>query len=176
MKRCSRVVLVVLALGMPGVQAQTEMSEAEAPALIEDVAGIRQALDRLVGLLETVQRNQRVDLVLKRIELRERRLAPLERRLAGAQGDVESIQSELVHMEAMQEQQERELDESAREDLGTNDGIRRMLQEIEQMQTGMQARLDDAQARVRRYEDELADGREEIYILDEMLLELLDLD
>jgi hypothetical protein len=161
---------------MPAVQAQTEMSEAEAPALIEDVAGIRQALDRLVDLLETVQHNQRVDLLLKRIELRERRLAPLERRLAGAQRDVEGIEAEQVHMESMREQQERELDESVREGLETDDGVRRMLREVELMQTAMEARLDDAQARVRRYEDELADGREEIEILDEMLLELLDLD
>ena len=41
---------------------------------------------------------------------------------------------------------------------------------------GMQTRLDNAQARVRRFEDELAEGRDEIEILDEMLLELLDSD
>ncbi len=40
----------------------------------------------------------------------------------------------------------------------------------------MEARLVDAQSRVRRFEDELADGREEIEILDEILLELLDSD
>ena len=176
MKRCSRVFLAVLALGMPVVHAQSEGSEAEAPALIEDVAGIRQALDRLVILLETLQHNQRVDLLLKRIELRERRLAPLERRLAGAQGDMEGIEAEQVHMESMREQQERELDEIVREGKETDDGIRRMLREVELMQTAMEARLFDAQARVRRFEDELAEGREEIEILDEMLLELLDLD
>jgi len=174
MKRCWGVLLVVLALGMPVVHAQSERSEAEAPALIEDVAGIRQALDRLVDLLETVQHNQRVDLLLKRIELRERRLAPLEKRLAGAQGDVEGIEAEQVHMESMREQQERELDEMIREGQETDDGVRRMLREVELMQTAMEARLFDAQARVRRFEDELAEGREEIEILDEILLELLD--
>ena len=176
MTRCSGVFLVLLALGMPVVHAQSEMSEAEAPALIEDVAGIRQALDRLVDLLETVQRNQRVDLLLKRIELRERRLSPLERRLAGAQGDMDGIEAEQVHMESMREQQERELDEIVREGKETDEGIRRMLREVELMQTAMEARLFDAQARVRRFEDELAEGREEIEILDEILLELLDSD
>ena len=176
MTRCSGVFLVVLALGLPPVHAQSGESALEAPALLEDVAGIRQALDRLVILLETLQHNQRVDLLLKRIELRERRLAPLERRLAGAQGDMEGIEAEQVHMESMREQQERELDEIVREGKETDDGIRRMLREVELMQTAMEARLFDAQARVRRFEDELAEGREEIEILDEMLLELLDLD
>ena len=176
MTRCWGVFLVVLALGMPVVHAQSERSEVEAPALTEDVAGIHQALDRLVILLETVQRNQRVDLLLKRIELRERRLAPLERRLAGAQGDMEGIEAEQVHMESMREQQERELDEIVREGKQTDDGVRRMLREVELIQTAMEARLFDAQARVRRFEDELAEGREEIEILDEMLLELLDSD
>ena len=172
----SGVFLLVLALGVPAVHAQSESSELEAPGLVDDVAGIRQALDRLVDLLETVQRNQRVDLLLKRIELRERRLSPLERRLAGAQGDMDGIEAEQVHMESMREQQERELDEIVREGKETDDGIRRMLREVELMQTAMEARLFDAQARVRRFEDELAEGREEIEILDEMLLELLDLD
>ncbi len=176
MTQCWRVSLVVLALGMPVVHAQSEMSEVEAPALVGDVAGIRQALDRLVDLLETVQRNQRVDLLLKRIELRERRSAPLERRLAGAQADVEGIEAEQVRMESMREQQERELDEIMRQGQETDDGVRRMLREVERMQTAMEARLLDAQSRVRRFEDELADGREEIEILDELLLELLDSD
>ena len=176
MTRCSSVFLVVLALGMPAVHAQSEMPAVETPALTEDVAGIRQALDRLVELLETVQRNQRVDLLLKRIELRERRLAPLQKRLAAAQGDVEGSQAERVRMRAMKEQQERQIDESVRAGRETDDIARRMLQEIEQVEAAMEARLDDAEARVRRFEDELADGREEIEILDEILLELLDSD
>ncbi len=176
MTRCSSVFLVVLALGMPAVHAQSEVPEVETPALAENVAGIRQALDRLVELLETVQRNQRVDLLLKRIELRERRLAPLQKRLAAAQGDVEGSQAERVRMRAMKEQQERQIDESARAGSETDDIARLMLQEIEQVEAAMEARLEDAEARVRRFEDELAEGREEVEILDEILLELLDSD
>ena len=176
MMRCWGVFLVVLVLGTPLVHAQSDGSAVETPTLTEDVAGIHQALDRLVNLLERVQRNQRVDLLLKRIELRERRTAPLERRLTGAQAEMEGIEAEQVHMESMKEQQEQELDEIIREGKQTDDGVRRMLREIELMQTAMEARLLDAQARVRRFEDELAEGREEIEILDEILLELLDSD
>ena len=176
MMRCWGVFLVVLVLGTPLVHAQSDGSAVETPTLTEDVAGIHQALDRLVNLLERVQRNQRVDLLLKRIELRERRLAPLEKRLAGAQSEVEGIEAEQVRMESMREQQERELDEIVREGRETDDGVRRMLREVELVQNAMEARLSNAQSRVRRFEDELADGREEIEILDEMLLELLDSD
>jgi predicted nucleic acid-binding Zn-ribbon protein len=167
------VVIFVLSLGAPGVLAAPEAS---APELVDDVAGIRQALDKLVVLLETAQHNQRVELLLKRIELRERRLAPLEKRLAGAQSDVEGLEGERLHMEGMREQEEQELDEALRTGKEDHDSIRRMLKEIDRMQAGMEARLDEARMRTRRFEDQLADGREEVEILDEILLELLDAD
>ena len=170
MKRRSTAVLIALFLAL----SVTPMS-ADAPTseLGEDVAGIRQALDRLVVLLETVQDHQRVDLLLKRIELRERRLAQLERRLRSAQSDVEGLEDELVQMRAMKDQEKAELDELSRT-REIDDGDRLRLKGIERAEVGVEARLVEARIRVRKSEDELADGREEIENLDEMLLELLE--
>jgi TolA-binding protein len=170
MKRRSTAVLIALFLALPVTLTSADVPTSE---LDEDVAGIRQALDRLVVLLETVQHHQRVDLLLKRIELRERRLEPAERRLRSAEGDVEGLEGELVHMRAMKEQEEEKLDELIRT-REIDYGDRRQLEEIKTVEVALEARLDEARMRVRRYEDELADGREEIEILDEMLLELLE--
>ncbi len=165
------IVLILLCLVLPVTRTA---AETPAPELGADVAGIRSALDRLVVLMETVQHQQRVDLVLKRIELRERRLAPLEQRLQDAHSDVETMEGELVQMRAMREQFEAQLDElSKTRDMDENE--RNQIREFERVEAAIEARTDEAQLRVRRYEDELADGREEIEILDEMLLELLDL-
>ena len=50
-------------------------------ALLEQVTGVNRSLERLVSLLEDSLDRQQIDLLLKRIELRERRLAPLEAQL-----------------------------------------------------------------------------------------------
>ena len=174
MKRRWTAIPIALFLALPMTPASADTpTPTPTVKLDEDVAGIRQALDRLVGLLETTQHHQRVDLLLKRIELRERRLDPLERRLRSAQSEVEGLADELVHLGAMKKQEEEELDDLLRS-REIDEGDRRELKEIERAEVGLQARLDEAQIRARKYEDELADGREEIEILDEMLLELLD--
>ncbi len=174
MKDRSTAILIVLFLLCLTFPVTRTPAETPTPELGADVAGIRTALDRLVVLMETVQHQQRVDLVLKRIELRERRLAPLERRLQGAQSDVETMEGELVQMKAMREQYETQVDEMSKT-RELNEGERLQVREFERVEAAIEARVDEARLRVRRYEDELADGREEIEILDEMLLELLDL-
>ena len=120
-----------------------------------------------------MQRNQRVDLLLKRIELRERRLAPAERRLVNAQNDVENARDELRSMQAMRAQAEEEIDNAIRAGEADDEGARHLLGEIDRREAVVVARQEEAATRVRRVEDDLADGREEIEILDEMLLELL---
>ncbi len=174
MKVRSTAILIVLFLLCLTLPVTRTAAETPAPELGADVAGIRNALDRLVVLMETVQHQQRVDLVLKRIELRERRLAPLEQRLQDAQSEVDGLGDELVHMSVMKEQFESQLDElSKTRDMDESE--RNQIREFERVEAAIEARVEEAQLRVRRYEDELADGREEIEILDEMLLELLDL-
>jgi hypothetical protein len=140
-----------------------------------DLRGIHQALDRLVELLESTERRQRVDLLLKRMEMRERRQAPLESRLRTAENEVNGLQDELKHLDAMWEQQEahyeRAIDEG--EEVSPADR-RRMKDEFEAMKAAIAARAEEARLRLQRAEDDLYDGRKELEILDEQLLELLD--
>jgi len=159
--------------------AAVAQSATDAPStqVAADVHGIHQALNRLVVLLEEVRQQRHVELLLKRIELKERRLAPLENRLRSAEGDVVGLEDELKHIEVMRTQTEQQIDDEIR--TGKDDpqsGSRRMLDEVERMVESLNARLDEARLRVRQAEDDLLDGREEIEILDEMLMELLESD
>lgn len=169
-------ILAVIALLFAGASGPTlAQPEAVAPQLLEDVAGIHRALERLVGLLETMQANQRIDIVLKRIALREQRLEPLEDRLKTAESQVQSLNGEITRLETMLEQQEEVLGDEIRRGLDQPDSdTRRMLDELRMILRIQSDELAQAESRVRGLEDEMARGRDEIAILDEMLLEMLE--
>lgn len=169
------VFLAALSLAALPVAGQSPATDAAPGQLSEDVQGIRQALDRLVVLLEITQRHQEVDLVLKRIELRERRMEPLERRLRSAENEIERIEDQLKAMERMREQHEEALDDEIREGVDVpHSETRRILEDIERSQTGAAERLESVRMRMQQYENDLAEGRRAIEILDEMLMELLE--
>ena len=67
------ILFVPIALTPPPLAAQDSLAMAA-----EDLKGIRAALDRLVLLQETDRHQREMELVLKRIELRERRLGRME--------------------------------------------------------------------------------------------------
>jgi len=166
-------VVALLFVGMSG--PAPAQPEAVTPQLLEDVAGIHRALDRLVGLLETMQANQRIDIVLKRIALRERRLEPLEDRLKTAESTALSLGGEISRLETMVEQQEEVLGDEIRRGLDQpSSGTRRGLDELRMILRIQSDELDEAESRVRGLEDAMARGRDEIAILDEMLLEMLE--
>ena len=147
----------------------------ETAGVTEELEGIRRALDRLVSLQESASRYQAVDLVLKRIELKMRSLEPLERRLRGAENDVENAEEHLKQLARMLEQNEDVLQQEVQD--GTDarrSETRRMLDDIRRTQRGAEERLDLAYQATQRFENELADGRRELEILDDRLDELVE--
>ena len=173
--RCSAAppiaLLLLLMLVLPQARAQTVDGDAAAGEL----AGINRTLARLVGMFESSLRLQQADLVLKRIELRERRLEPAERALRGAR---ESLDDQETHLEQLAE-----MLESFREDLQAEmrDGLdqprsetRRTIGEVEAALRTEETRRDNVVRRIRDLEDEIAEGRERIEELEEVLQELLE--
>jgi hypothetical protein len=80
-----------------------------------------------------------------------------------------------MHMQDMLRDEEDRLRNEIRDGVDQPDSETRLM--IEQYERAIQAdtaRLDGLDRRLRRLEDELAEGREEIAILDEMLQELLE--
>ena len=155
-------------------QQDAELPEAT-ERMLEDVSGIHQSLERLVGLLETLREHQKVELLIKRIELKERRLAPMESRLRSAENTVKGIEDELTRLRTMREQIEEALnDNEIRGEATPEDGSREMLVHIERELEVLGVQVEAERLRARELEDDLAEGREDVEDLDEMLIELLE--
>ena len=172
-----RIVLAVLVLviAWTSTSAQPRDGAATGEAAAPGLAGIQQSLDRLVELFEAQLAYQRVDLLLKRIQLKERRLEPAERRLRGAQANLEGREAEVKRMKAMLVEQQSVLDDEIREGIDLpGSQTRQIISTLERAILTEGAQLDDERMRVRRIEDELAEQREEIEILDDLLLEMLE--
>lgn len=152
--------------------AQTESSELS--VLAQEVAGVNRSLDRLVQMLSTMLEQQKIDLLLKRIEMRERRVLPLEQELRSARNAASEIVVEIDRLQAMLDEGE----SSAREAL--RDGQEIEAREIGQMVTQIRLNLnvvvasrDEHQRRARDLEDQIGIQRREIEDLDDLLIEHL---
>lgn len=141
---------------------------------VDDLAGINRSLERMVVLLETMLDNQDIDIILRRIELKERRLLPLESELRRAERSLLDMQSRLKMIQEELEQTEEQLSEEMRQGVDPQDSdTRRARDQMERILATENSRAEESQRRVRMLEDELAEGREEIAILDEQLQERL---
>jgi hypothetical protein len=143
--------------------------------LVEQVAGLNRSMQRLVTLLERSLDQQEADLLLKRIDLRERRLAPLERELRSTKSGLLNDEAEMARVREMLEQQQDTLQREIRE--GTdrpNSDTRRLIADLELAVKTESDRHEALRRRVRELEDELAEGRERIEILEEFLQQLIE--
>jgi chromosome segregation ATPase len=167
---------VVFLIWAGGFSAQQSTpTDAQGQKLVREVAGLNRSVERLVSMLSTYLDNQQVELLLKRIDLKERRIAPIADDLRDVESAVFDSKSQLMHMQDMLRDEEDRLRNEIRDGVDQPDSETRLM--IEQYERAIQAdtaRLDGLDRRLRRLEDELAEGREEIAILDEMLQELLD--
>jgi len=158
----------------PGAAQTSGRSVGESAGLVGEVAGLRESLDRLVLLLERVAEQQKIDLLLKRIELGERRLIPVASDLRSLEGDYEDQKTKVKRYQEMLVQMEDALSEEIRRGVDRPDSEpRQMIPELERELQIEVGRIEDLERRIRRLEDELADGRREISVLDEQLRELL---
>lgn len=170
----SLLAAALLAAVLPAAAEQAGQPGAAPPGLVEEVAGMRSSLDRLVVLLERVAEQQKVDLLLKRVELKERRLLPVASDLRSLEGDHEEQKVIVTRYREMLEQMEDALSDEIRRGVDRPDSEpRQMIPELERELQIQIERIEDLERRMRRLEDELIDGRREIAVLDEQLRELL---
>jgi hypothetical protein len=171
-----RIVVAVVVIGLVCTFAfgRQPAEGADAGPSGSEMAGIQRSLDRLVDLFEAHLEHQRLDLLLKRIQLKERRLEPAQKRLRDAEARLEGREAEIKRMKQMLEEQQSVLDDEIRQggDAGDSE-TRRMIINLERVIRTQEAQVEDGRARVRRLEDELAVQREEVEILDDLLLEML---
>ena len=167
--------LLVAAASASVARAQEGAAGAPGASLLDEIAGLNRSLDRLVTLLEGVLQNQKVDLLLKRIELRERRIAPMESRLRGLEADLTDGEGETRRLEAMKDREEESLREALRTGVEQDiENLREMIRQIDMGLAHHADRMQDARRRINETENDLASSRREIAILDDMLLELIE--
>jgi chromosome segregation ATPase len=166
---------LLLACAAPAVAQQGAASEGGTARLVEEVAGLRRSLDRLVVLAEGLTANQKIDQLLRRIELKERRLTPLALDHRAAEKDVRDQEVRVKRLEEMLKKRQETLSDQIRQGTDRPDApTRRRIADLEVALELETNRLDELRRAALRLGDELAEGQEEIAILEEQLQELLE--
>lgn len=143
--------------------------------LVKEVAALRKTMEEAVALLDRALVHQRVELLLKRLDLKERRVLPLESELRGARDGLTASRNEVERFELIVEETEQRISEEVRDGTDRADSEnRRLKQDLEQALAHIRRNLESDEERVRRLEDELGDRLEEIEVLEDSLQERLD--
>jgi hypothetical protein len=143
--------------------------------VVRELAGIQESLDDLVLLLSTMRRNQDADLILRRIEMHERRLAPLEGRLEHNNREQQDAKTSISNIEQWKLQTEERIDEIERE--GREEVSTELLREVrmaEQQMIQEQGRYERLLQQQIDLENTLADRRDDVEILEDVLNELVE--
>ena len=126
-------------------------------------------------MLERMQFHHEVDLMLKRIELRERRLAPLEHRLRSFENDARSHEEQLKSLAMIEEQHETALQQEIQDGMDSpHSDTRRMQEDIRRSKITTEERLERIRMQLQLLENELSTGRRDLEVLDDMLMDLLE--
>ncbi|NIM00432.1 MAG: hypothetical protein GTN89_06075 [Acidobacteria bacterium] len=152
-----------------------ESTGAAPEEVVRELAGIQQALEELVDLLVTMRRNQDAELILRRIEMQERRLAPLDGRLDRNSREQQDAKSSIGNIKQWMSQTEERIDEIERE--GREEVPLQLYQELRMAQQQLaqeEARLERLQQRQIDLENTLADRRDDVEILEDLLRDLID--
>jgi len=164
--------LLALWTTVPGAQdAQPEAPDSD---LVVEVQNLNRSVGQLVSLLETAVSHQHIDLVLKRLQLKERRIAPLRDRVESAESAVNNREDELRRIKMMLEEHEETARERLRAGEEPDPEAQQMVDSLEPHVRILQRELEEYQLRLRTAEDDLARRLEEIEDLDEMLEELFE--
>jgi hypothetical protein len=162
-------ILIVWAAAAPA-RAQEESAR-----LVEEMASLNRSMERMVAIMETIIGNQHIDILLRRIEIMESRLIPLESELRRAERAQTDVEARVVRMQEELEEMEDVVAEEVRDGVDQpGSDARRMQAQLERVIESETARAEEMRNRVQRLEAELADGRDEIAIMDEQLRELLE--
>jgi len=172
---CATLLLVTTPLVEAQAAPGTRSPSGDMSRLVDEVAGLNRSLDKLAVMLEQMMFQQEVDLVLKRIELKERRLEPMAGHLRSLQREYDDRKTEIKHYQEMLEQARNQVSEEIRQgrDLVADSEASQIAAEMERALLVETGRIEGLERRMRELEDALAEGREEVLILDEQLREMM---
>jgi chromosome segregation ATPase len=167
-------VALIAAVWVSPVTGQDAPGDTPEP-VVRQLAGIQESLGDLVAVLSTMRRNQDAELILRRIEMHERRLAPLEGRLERNRREQLDAKTSIGNIEEWKSQTEERIHEIERE--GREEVPLQLHQEVrmaEQQMSQEQERFERLQQQQIELENTLADRRDEVEILEDLLRELIE--
>jgi chromosome segregation ATPase len=145
-------------------------SQESAALLAREMAGVRRSLDHIGELLERLLAGQETDLLLRRIALKERRLDPVLDELTRLRRDHDDAEAEKGQMLAYLESL---ADEVTRGQLSGEDvaALQSEREQVENIVAAQEETLRSLETRIAEIENEVADARDDIEILEEILEE-----
>ena len=148
---------------------------AEENRLVDEVAGLRASVDELVTMLDRYMSYQRIELMLKRVDLKQRQLAPMERELRNQQDDVDSAKRELEDLEMYTAQVEHEIREELQRGGDVRESeARRIMEEIDSRRETLEERMADLERSVIELENDVASRKRELLDLEDILADMLE--
>lgn len=159
----------------PPAEAQAPAPVSDSATLATEMSQLNRTLDELVQLVGAILDNDRVELLIRRIELQERRLAPKEAQLRRVENNLFDVKSDVTRIQEMLDDHERALTEEIRDGKDQPDSeTRQVMAQLRLALKDVTARYEETQLRQRRLEDDLAEDRERIDDLDDLLREMLE--
>lgn len=149
--------LVVLIASSPTVAAQPDPPDqeptAEPIAVAAQLGRLNTTLERIAGLLEQQLQGQRLDLMLKRVDVASRQVDSLEGELARLRSGRSSLTDERFRMQSRLEELAMEVEHSDPEALPAYEAMTR---EAERLLKHLDTRIGEMDARILEAENELA--------------------
>jgi chromosome segregation ATPase len=162
---CVLVFLGSLSIGTPALSVAQDKNATPEDRLIQEVAGLRKAVERVTLLLDELAKTQRLDGLFKRIELKERRLAPIEAELRAARRELVTQQELMTRLNANLDDLEnrfREESQSGSDDPEKESDYKVMSQDLEAQINAKGTALTALESRIRTLENDLNEGRAEL--------------
>ena len=165
-------VLVLVWLATVGIATPVSCEEEE---LVAEVAGLRASVDELVGLLDRYVGYQKIELMLKRVDLKQRQLAPLEHELRNQKDDLDASNRELKDLEMYASQMEREIEEELQRGGGLHESeVRSLMKEVATRREDLDKRVADLERSVMGLENDVASRKRELLDLEDILADMLE--
>lgn len=173
MKKWFGIALTVGVLAVAAVLAAGSPPQAEPPTdqeLVEEVRKLNGTLERMGILLEDFLDRQRVDMLMKRIEIKSRRLAPMEEELRQVRTRRESLQEEVKMIRMELERFEGDAEDPDNPDREASKELaRQMRAQLEPRAEMVQDSIGDLDLRIVEMETAILSRRDEIQAWEELV-------
>jgi len=142
--------------------------------VVDELSGIRVALESLSDQVRTMRRSSDAELVLRQIQIYEQRVAPLEAQLASTERRYIDSQAFLASATERLAQAEQRIEETESEGRAIPEELQKERDLIAQACERDKTHQESLRSQIVRLENQVADGRDKVAILEERFAEMFE--